>query len=53
MPTFVGLDVHMRTCHVTVMDERGEILRQEKFPNERGEFERILKGNSLAKVILL
>ena len=44
MPTFVGLDMHLRTCHVTVMNEQGDILRQEKFPNERRELERIFKG---------
>jgi transposase len=44
MTTYMGLDVHLRTCHATVMDERGRILKQEKFPNERLEFERILKG---------
>lgn len=43
MPTFVGLDVHLKTCHATIMDEQGKILRQEKFPNERLELERILR----------
>lgn len=52
MPTYVGLDVHLRTCHVTVMDEHGEILRREKFPNERGELERILKGIGDAKIAM-
>lgn len=52
MPTFVGLDVHLRTCHATVMDEQGKILRQEKFPNERLELERILKGIDDAKVAM-
>jgi hypothetical protein len=37
----MGLDVHLRTCHATVMDEHGRILKQEKFPNERLEFGRI------------
>jgi len=52
MTTYVGLDVHLRTCHATVMDEHGKILKQEKFPNERLEFERILKGIDDAKVAM-
>ena len=52
MATYVGLDVHLRTCHATVMDEQGKILRQEKFPNERLELERILKGIDDAKVAM-
>jgi transposase len=34
------------------MDERGRILKQEKFPNERLEFERILKGIDDAKIAM-
>ena len=52
MPTFVGLDVHLRTCHATVMDERGKIPKQEKFQNERLELERIFKGIDGARVAL-
>lgn len=52
MPTFVGLDVHLRTCHATMMNEQGEILRQEKFPNEWRELERIFKGIDDAKVAM-
>jgi len=52
MTTYVGLDVHLRTCHATVMDEHGRILKQEKFPNERLEFERILKGIDDAKIAM-
>ena len=52
MPTFVGLDVHLRTCHATVMDERGRIVKQEKFPNERMELDRILSGIDDAKVAI-
>lgn len=52
MATFVGLDVHLRTVHVTAMNERGEILLQEKFQNEREEFERIFKDIDDAKVAM-
>jgi predicted NBD/HSP70 family sugar kinase len=31
MPLYVGLDVHLKTCYATAMNERGEILKQEKF----------------------
>jgi hypothetical protein len=34
------------------MNEKGEILKQEKFPNEREEFERIIRGIDDAKVSL-
>jgi len=47
MPTFVGLDVHLRTCHATVMNEQDE-----KFLNERREFERIFKDIDDAKVAM-
>lgn len=52
MTKYIGLDVHLRTCHATVMDEQGNILRQEKFPNERQEYERILRGIDDAKVAM-
>ncbi len=52
MAQYVGLDVHLRTCHATVMNERGEILKQEKFPNERMELERVFKGIGDAKVAM-
>jgi transposase len=52
MATYVGLDVHLRTCHATLMDEQGKILRQEKFLNERLELERVLKGIDDAKVAM-
>jgi len=52
MPKYVGLDVHLRTCHATVMNEHGEILKQEKFPNERRELERIFKDIDDAKIAM-
>ena len=39
MALYVGLDVHMQTCHATVVDEHGNILKQEKFRNGPGELE--------------
>ena len=52
MTTYVGLDVHLRTCHATLMDEQGRILKQEKFPKERQELERIMDGIDDAKVAM-
>jgi len=52
MATYVGLDVHLRTCHATLMDEQGKILKQEKFLNEGQELERILRGIDDAKVAM-
>ena len=52
MPKYIGVDVHKRTCHATVMDGKGRITRQEKFLNERQEFERILDGIDDAKVAI-
>jgi transposase len=52
MTKYVGLDVHLRTCHATVTDERGRVLKQEKFPNERQEIERIFKSIGDAKVAM-
>ena len=48
----MGLDVHLKKCHVTVMDEHGQLLRQEKFSNEPEDLERILKSIDDAKVAL-
>ncbi|MGQ9788987.1 MAG: hypothetical protein ACUVQM_06805 [Candidatus Hadarchaeaceae archaeon] len=44
------MDVHLRTCQATVIDERGRILKREKFPNERLDFKRSLKGIDDVKV---
>lgn len=52
MPTYVGLDVHKKVCHATLMNERGEILKEGKFPNERAEFERFFKGIDDAEVAM-
>lgn len=49
---YVGLDVHKRFCHGTVMDEDGEIVKQGRFGNDPlclGEF---LEGFDDASVVL-
>jgi transposase len=52
MARFVGVDVHVQTCHATVMDETGKIVKQEKFRNELGELERFFEGIGDAKVAM-
>lgn len=52
MSMYVGLDVHKRACYATVMNERGEVVKQEKFPNEREEFKRFFNCIGDAKVAM-
>jgi transposase len=40
----VGLDIHLKTIHGTVMRENGEIVRQEKFRTDREGLRRFLEG---------
>lgn len=37
MTDYVGLDIHKKYCHATVMDESGDVLFQEEFSSEPGE----------------
>ena len=46
------MDVHLRTCHATVMDDQGTILKQENLPNEKQELERFLESIGDAKVAM-
>ena len=52
MAMYVGLDVHKRTCHATVMNERGEIVKEGKFRNERAGFEYFFRCIDDAKVAM-
>ena len=36
MTEYVGVDVHVETCHAIVMGEDGKVVKREKFRNERG-----------------
>ena len=49
---YAWLDVHLKTCYATAMNERREILKQEKFANEGLELERFFKGMKDAKVAI-
>jgi predicted NBD/HSP70 family sugar kinase len=50
MPVYVGLDVHKKTCHATVIDEHGKIVEQRRFVNQRDEYEYFFKHIKDAKV---
>jgi transposase len=52
MPMYVGLDVHKGTCHATVIDESGKIVKEARFRNLRTEFEYFFKGIGDAKVAM-
>jgi transposase len=49
---YAGLDVHKQTCHATVMDGHGRVVRQEKFPNKRDEYRRFFSNVRIAKVAM-
>ncbi|KXA95361.1 hypothetical protein AKJ65_01975 [candidate division MSBL1 archaeon SCGC-AAA259E19] len=42
MTDYVGLDVHKKYFHATVMDEKGDVLIQESFPNDSDGFDSLL-----------
>ena len=44
---YVGLDVHKRVCHGTVMDEEGRVVRQDRFSNARARESPLNKGVSI------
>jgi transposase len=51
MPNWIGLDVHKRTCHATVLDERGVIV-QTKLQNEPEELKQFFENFDDAKVAM-
>ncbi|MFW6189257.1 MAG: IS110 family transposase [Planctomycetota bacterium] len=42
---YAGLDVHMESSHVTVMDESGKVIRRRSIPSTREAIHRQLDGN--------
>ncbi|KXA91909.1 hypothetical protein AKJ63_00445 [candidate division MSBL1 archaeon SCGC-AAA259D18] len=52
MTMFVGLDVHKEYHHATVMDEDGEILRRQRFPNSLEEVKSFFSDIDDGKVAL-
>jgi transposase len=52
MTKYVGLDVHKKACHATVMDERGKVVKSGKFENTREGFEEFFDGIDDAEVAM-
>ncbi|KXA92116.1 hypothetical protein AKJ66_04665, partial [candidate division MSBL1 archaeon SCGC-AAA259E22] len=52
MTVYTGLDVHKETYHATVLDEDGETIRQERFPNSLEEIKSFFSGIEGGKVAL-
>jgi transposase len=52
MAQYVGLDVHRKVCHATVVDEHGEVIRQGKFLNTREGIEEFFDGINDAEVAM-
>ena len=49
---YVGLDVHKKMCYGTVMDEKGNIIKQAKFSNDHAELALFMKGLKQTKVVM-
>jgi transposase len=49
---YVGLDVHKKMCYGTVMDEKGNIVKQAKFSNDHAELALFMKGLKQTKVVM-
>ncbi|KXA88572.1 hypothetical protein AKJ61_04630 [candidate division MSBL1 archaeon SCGC-AAA259B11] len=42
MTDFIGLDVHKKYFHATVLEESGDVLIQKNFPNDSGGYDSLL-----------
>jgi len=49
---YVGLNVHKRVCHGTVMDEEGHVVKRERFSNDSGALRSFMKDIGEAKVVM-
>jgi transposase len=49
---YVGLDVHKRFCHGTMMREDGMIIKQERFSNDPRSLDAFLGGVDGARVVM-
>jgi transposase len=49
---YVGLDVHKKMCYGTVMDEKGNVVKQAKFSNDQEDLNRFMKGLEETKVVM-
>lgn len=48
--TYVGVDLHKKTCFVTVMDKEGEIKKQTEIQNNASKLNLFFKNYSQAKI---
>jgi len=49
---YVGLDVHKRSCHGTMMNEEGKIVKQERFSNGPRGVDAFMGGVEGARVVM-
>ena len=49
---YVGLDVHKRVCHGTVIDEEGHVVKRERFSNDPDSLKSFMKDIDEAKVVM-
>ena len=49
---YVGLDVHKRVCYGTVMDEKGEVVKQASFTNDPDGLEGFMEDLDMAMVAM-
>jgi transposase len=49
---YVGLDVHKRFCHGTMMNEEGGIVKQERFSNDPRGLDAFMGGVGGARVVM-
>jgi len=49
---YVGLDVHKRVCHGTVMDKEGHVVKRERFSNDPVSLRSFMKDIGEAKVVM-
>jgi len=41
--TYIGVDLHKKTCYMTVMDKVGVVSKQTEIKNDRGDIEKFFK----------
>jgi len=49
---YMGIDHHRQYSYITLMDERGEVLRSDKVANLRGELAKFLEGIDEARAVV-
>jgi len=49
---YVGIDHHRQYSHITILDEKGEMVRSGRVANFRRELEKFLKGTGKIKAVI-